>query len=77
MVSFEPSQKKQHLLSKYREELEDILPADVLCDSNASKETVIDRVTGGSSSLVHFLVHGIAVGKDGHGLFKGEENGIG
>lgn len=65
MVSYEPKKKTQESLAKYREELERVLPVDMLCGPSASKEAVIDQVTRGSSSLIHFLVHGTAGGKDG------------
>ena len=47
-------------------ELSQVLPAEILSDSDATKENVIKRVTNGSASLVHFLVHGTPGGRADH-----------
>ena len=54
-------------------ELSKLLPAETLSHSDASKKKVIERVTSGSASLVHFLVHGTPGGMTGHvlGLMAG------
>ena len=66
VVSYEKSTETQLSLLEYREEFDRLLSADVvLNDDDATKENVIDRVTKGSASLVHFLVHGTAGGKIG------------
>ena len=44
-------------------ELSHLLPAEVVSGDDATKENVIERVTSGSASLVHFLVHGTAGGR--------------
>ena len=44
-------------------EFDALLPADVLVGNDATKESVIDRITKGSASLVHFLAHGTPGGK--------------
>ena len=63
VVSYEGSVMAQLSLFQYRQEFDALLPADALDDHDATKENVIERVTKGSASLVHFLVHGIAGGK--------------
>ena len=63
VVSHEPSLSMQLALLDYREELNEVLPANSLCDDDATKKNVIDRVTGGSDPLIHFLVHGTLKGK--------------
>ena len=63
-MSYEKSMMTQLALLEYREEFDGLLPAHVLDGDNATKENVVDRVTKGSSSLVHFLVHGSPGGKD-------------
>ena len=44
-------------------ELSHLLPAEVVSGDDATKENVIERVTSGSASLVHFLVHGTPGGR--------------
>ena len=46
-------------------ELRKVLPAQTLSDSDATRANVIERVTSGSASLVHFLVHGTPGGRAG------------
>ena len=50
-------------LKEQCEELSRVLPAETLSDSSATKKNVIERVTSGSASLVHFLVHGTPGGR--------------
>ena len=44
-------------------ELSHLLAAEVVSGDDATKENVIERVTSGSASLVHFLVHGTPGGR--------------
>ena len=44
-------------------ELRQLLPAEILSDSDATKENVIERMTNRSASLVHFLAHGTPGGR--------------
>ena len=65
MVSYEDNWLMRHSLLAQCDEMRRILPTDILSDSDATKDNVIERVTSGSASLVHFLVHGTPVGKGG------------
>ena len=67
VVSHEESAEMQISLFECREEFNGLLPAKVLDDGDATKENVIERITKGSASLVHFLVHGTPGGKGGRG----------
>ena len=51
------------MLEEQCEELNQLLPAEVVSDADATKTNVVERVTSGSASLVHFLVHGTAGGR--------------
>lgn len=52
-----------HLLEEQCQELTQLVPAETLSKSDASKANVIKHVTSGSASLVHFLVHGTPGGR--------------
>ena len=64
IVSYEESLDVGFSLKTYNDELEKLLPAEVLSDSDATKELVIERMTSGSAPLVHILAHGTAEGRD-------------
>ena len=67
MVYYEDSLDVQFSLLKDRETLYQLVPVEILSDSDATKDNVIERVTSGESpSLVHFLVHGSSRGNDTH-----------
>lgn len=64
MISYEDSPSAEFHLLEYIEELNQILPADIISDSYATSEEVIRRVTKGSASLIHYVGHGASGGKD-------------
>ena len=62
MVMYDDSTVMESLKDQCTE-LSQLLPAEVVSDSDATKKSVIERVTSGSASLVHFLVHGTPGGR--------------
>lgn len=52
-------------------EFSQVVPAKIVSDSEATKDNVIKRVTSGSASLVHFLVHGTSGGRPGRRWYQG------
>ena len=57
-------------VKQYCDELSQLLPTEPLSGSDASKQSVVERVVNGSASLVHMLGHGDPGGKDDrHFLF--------
>lgn len=65
MVSCVQSLMTQYSLQEPFEKLQAILPAKVLSESDAIKDSVVDRVMSGSASMTHFLVHGTQSGRAG------------
>ena len=63
MIYYEDSLDLQFLLHDCIKIMNQILPTETLSDSDAELEAVIERVTSGSPSLIHFLVHGTPMGK--------------
>ena len=64
------------VLDMLGEELAQLLPAEVVSGDDATKENVIERVTSGSASLVHFLVHGTPGGRAESLYFLSSFSGI-
>ena len=65
LVFHEDSIDNEFFLLEDFNELKTILPAEILSGSDATKEAVIKRMTSGSASLIHLLVHGTQEGRPG------------
>ena len=50
-------------LSQYLDEFIRILPTETDAGRDMGKEELFEQITGGLASLIHFLGHGIPVGK--------------
>ena len=63
-MSYENPLEVRFSLLEHFEELTEILPAEILFESDVWIEDIIERVTSGTASLVHFLSHGTPGSKD-------------